>query len=50
MGCEIFSRSIDVVVAKNWLKKVSDTLTNMELNDELKLKVAIRLIDKNAAT
>ena len=35
---------------KNWLKRVSDTLTDMELDDDLKLRVATRLIDKSAAT
>ena len=46
LGCETFSGTVDVVAAKNWLKRVSDTLTNMELNDELKLRVATRLLDK----
>ena len=50
LGCETFSSSIDVVVIKNWLKKVFDTLTDMEFDDDLKLKMATRLIDKNAAT
>ena len=49
LGCETFSSAVDVAVAKNWLKRVSDTLTNMELNDELKLKVETRLINKNTA-
>ena len=50
LGCEIFSGSIDVVVARNWLKRVSDTLTDMELEDDLKLRVATRLIDESVAT
>ena len=50
LGCEIFSRSVDDVVEKNWLKRVFDTLNDMKLDDELKLKVATRLIDKSAAT
>ena len=50
LGCEIFSRSIDVVVTRNWLKRVFDTLTDMKLDDELKFKVATRLIDKSVAT
>ena len=50
MGCETFSRSVDAVVAKNWLTRVFDTLNYMELDDELKLKVATRLIDKRATT
>ena len=50
LGCETFSGTVDAVVAKNWLKKVSDTLNDMELDDDLKLKMATRLIDKSAAT
>ena len=50
LGCETFSRTVDAVVARNWLKRVSDTLTNMELNEELKLRVVTRLIDKSAST
>ena len=49
LGCEIFSGSVDAVVARNWLKRVFDTLIDMELGDELKLRVAMRLIDKSAA-
>ena len=40
LGCETFFSILDVVAAKNWLKKVSNTLTDIELNDELKLRVA----------
>ena len=50
LGCETFSGSVDAVVVRNWLKRVSDILTNMELDDELKLKVATRLINKSVAT
>ena len=50
LGCETFSGTVDAVVANNWLKKVSNTLTDMELNDKLKLRVATRLIDKSTAT
>ena len=39
--------TVDTVMAKNWIKRVSDTLTDMELDDELKLKVATRLLDKS---
>ena len=38
------------MVARNWLKRVFDTLTDMDIEDDLKLKVASRLIDKSAAT
>ena len=45
LACQTFSGSVDAVVAKNWIKKVSDTMVNMELEDTLKLKVATRLLD-----
>ena len=41
---------MDAAVAKNWLKKFSDTLTDIELDNNIKLKVATRLIDKSAST
>ena len=50
LGCETFLCIVDVVAVRNWLNKVLDTLTNMELKDEMKLWVATRLIDKIAAT
>ena len=50
LGCETFSSTVDAVVAKNLFKRVSNTLTNIELDDELKLRVATRLINKSAAT
>ena len=45
-----FSGTVDAIAAKNSLKRVSDTLTNMKLDDELKLRVATRLLDKSAST
>ena len=50
MGYEIFSGSVDAIVAKNRMKKIIVTMIDMELEDNLKLKVATRLMDKNAAT
>ena len=50
MGCETFSSIVDVVAAKNWLKRVLDTLTDIKLDDELNLKVATRLIYQSAVT
>ena len=50
MGCETFSGTIDAITVNNWLKKVSNTLTDMELDDELKLRVVIGLLDKSTAT
>ena len=49
-SCETFLGTIDVVAIKNWLNRVFDTLTDMELDDKLKLRVASRLIDKSAVT
>ena len=37
---------MDVVAAKNWLKRILNTLTDMELDDKLKLRVVTRLMDK----
>ena len=51
LGYETFSWSMDVVLAKNWLKRIFDTLTDMKLDDDdLKLRVATRLINKSVAT
>ena len=50
LGCETFSRSVDAIVAKNWLKNITNTMIDMELEDRLKLKVATKLMDKSAAT
>ena len=35
LGCQTFSGSVDAIVAKNWIKKVSDTMIDMELDDTL---------------
>ena len=50
LGCETFSSIVNTVVIKSWLKKVSDTLLDMELNDELKPRVTTRLINKSDVT
>ena len=50
LGYETFSGIIDAIVAKNWMKKIIDTMVDMELEDNLKLKLASRLMDKSAAT
>ena len=50
LECKAFSGTVNVVAAKNWFKRVSNTLTDMELDDNLKLRVATRLIDKSVAT
>ena len=50
LGCKTFSSIIDIITTKNWLNRVSNILIDMELDDEFKLKVATRLIDKSTAT
>ena len=50
LGCQTFSGTVDAIVAKNWIKKVSDTMVDIELEDTLKLRVAMRLLDQSAAT
>ena len=50
LGCETFFGTVDAIVAKNWMKKITNTMVDMELEDSLKLKVATRLMDKSAAT
>ena len=50
LGYETFSDIVDAIAVKNLLKRISDTLIDMELDDELKLRVATRLMDKSAAT
>ena len=47
----MFSGSIDAIVAKNWMKKIINTMVvDMQLEDNLKLKVVTRLMDKSDAT
>ena len=41
---------MDTIMAKNWMKKIIDTMIDMELEDSLKLKVVMRLMDKSATT
>ena len=48
-GYETFSGSVDAVVVRTWLERVFDTLIDMELDNELKLRMTTRLIDKSAA-
>ena len=50
MGCETFSGTVDAIVAKNWMEKITNIMIDMELEDNLKLKVTTRLMDKSAAT
>ena len=40
LGCETFSGIVHAIAIKNLLNRVSNTLTNIELDDELRLRVA----------
>ena len=50
LGCQTFFGLVDAIVAKNWIKKISDTMVDMKLEDTLKLRVATRLLDQSVAT
>ncbi|WRX11506.1 Reverse transcriptase [Theobroma cacao] len=41
---------LDTTTARDWVIQVSETLANMGLDDEMKLKVATRLFEKRART
>ena len=49
LGCSTFDGTCDAIVAKNWLRKATTTLEDMG-DDEMKLKVATRLLEKIAET
>ena len=49
LGCSTFEGTSDAIMAKQWQKKVVATFDDMSLVDDLKLKVAIRLLDKRAS-
>ncbi|WRX10634.1 Retrotransposon gag domain - like 10 [Theobroma cacao] len=50
LGCVSFTGELDATAAKDWVIQVSETLTDMGLDDEMKLKVATRLFEKKART
>ncbi|XVF34067.1 hypothetical protein REPUB_Repub18cG0024700 [Reevesia pubescens] len=50
LGCVAFSGTTDSLAAKNWLKKVTDTLVDLSLKNGVKLKVATRLLEEDATT
>ncbi|WRX12317.1 zinc finger protein [Theobroma cacao] len=50
LGYVSFTGELDVIVARDWIIQVSETLTYMGLDDEMKLKVATRLFEKRART
>ncbi|WRX12108.1 Retrotransposon gag domain - like 10 [Theobroma cacao] len=50
LGCMSFTGELDATVAKDWINQVSETLSDMRLDDDMKLMVATRLLEKRART
>ncbi|EOY08575.1 Gag protease polyprotein [Theobroma cacao] len=50
LGCVSFTGELDATVAKDWINQVSETLSDMGLDDDMKLMVATRLLEKRART
>ncbi|EOY31685.1 Uncharacterized protein TCM_038736 [Theobroma cacao] len=50
LGCVSFTGELDATVAKDWINQVSETLSDMGLDDDMKLMVAMRLLEKRART
>ncbi|EOY19000.1 Gag protease polyprotein [Theobroma cacao] len=50
LGCVSFTCELDATVAKDWINQVSETLSDMGLDDDMKLMVATRLLEKRART
>lgn len=48
LDCGNFDGTSDAMVAKNWLKMVPGTCEDMGLVDEMKMKVAVRLLENEA--
>ncbi|WRX25993.1 zinc finger protein [Theobroma cacao] len=46
LGCVSFVGELDSIAAKDWINQVSETLFDMRLEDEMKLIVAMRLLEK----
>ncbi|WRX11508.1 Reverse transcriptase domain - like 10 [Theobroma cacao] len=50
LGCVSFTGELDATVAKDWINQVSETLSDMRLDDDMKLMVATRLLENRART
>ncbi|EOY32140.1 Gag protease polyprotein [Theobroma cacao] len=48
--CVSFVGELDATAAKDWINQVLETLSDMRLEDEMKLIVAMRLLEKRART
>ncbi|EOY00084.1 Gag protease polyprotein [Theobroma cacao] len=50
LGYVSFTGELDPTIAKDWINQVSETLSDMRLEDDMKLIVATRLLEKRART
>ncbi|EOY08397.1 Gag protease polyprotein [Theobroma cacao] len=50
LGCVSFTGELDATVAKDWINQVSETLSDIGLDDDMKLMVATRLLEMRART
>ncbi|EOX99639.1 Gag protease polyprotein [Theobroma cacao] len=50
LGCISFTGDLDATAAKDWIIQVSETLNDMRLEDDMKLMVVTRLLEKRART
>ncbi|WRX14201.1 zinc finger protein [Theobroma cacao] len=50
LGCVSFAGELDATVAKDWINQVLETLSDMRLDDDMKLMVTTRLLEKRAHT
>ncbi|XP_017970212.1 PREDICTED: uncharacterized protein LOC18604294 [Theobroma cacao] len=50
LGCTSFVGDLDATAAKDWITQVTETFVDMKLDDDMKLMVATRLLEKRART
>ncbi|EOY26224.1 Gag protease polyprotein [Theobroma cacao] len=50
LGCTSFVGDLDATAAKDWITQVTETFIDMKLDDDMKLMVATRLLEKRART
>ncbi|EOY00139.1 Gag protease polyprotein, putative [Theobroma cacao] len=50
LGCVSFTSDLDATAAKDWIIQVLETLSDMRLDDDIKLMVTTRLLEKRAHT
>ncbi|EOY01006.1 Gag protease polyprotein [Theobroma cacao] len=50
LGCTSFVGDLDATAATDWITQVTETFVDMKLDDDMKLMVATRLLEKRART